>query len=74
MQSERAVLKSFTKCFEKHSRWSKIAELQSGMFKLKLASSTGVILDQTCVRLSEAALDHLFFSKIYFIKSSVNML
>ena len=33
-----------------------------------------VILGQNCVRLSDAALDDLFFSKTCFIKSSVNML
>ena len=35
---------------------------------------SGVILGKNCVRLSEAAPDDLFFSKICFIKSSVNVL
>ena len=35
---------------------------------------SGVILGQNCVRLSEAAHADLFFSKICFIKSTVNML
>ena len=34
----------------------------------------GVILGKNCIRLSDAALYDLIFSKIYFIKNSVNML
>ena len=34
----------------------------------------GVILGQNCIRLSDTALNDLFFSKICFIKSSINIL
>ena len=38
----------------------------------EIKNTVRVILGQNCVRLSDAALDDLFFSKICFIKSSVN--
>ena len=36
--------------------------------------NSGVILGQNCIQLSDSALDDLFFSRIYFIKISANML
>ena len=40
----------------------------------KCSKISEIIPGQNSVRLSDAALDYLFFSKICFIKSSLNML
>ena len=46
----------------------------SARLNMHTYSKPGVILDQNCVQFSDAALDCLFFSKVFFIKNSANML
>ena len=51
-----------------------IGDLRSGRPSKNIMHESRVIISQNCVKLSDAALDDLLFSKICFSKSSVDIL